>query len=206
MSFLHQLRETVIAHSWVYDQIQRMFGLEQGQKLLSPHLTETDQKVVLDVGAGTGIHRSLIAETARYICLDVDPVKLKGFRHRQKLSDAILLGDGADLGLSNDSIDAAVCIAVSHHLSDQQLHSLFSELARVTREKVIFLDALDCPNSLVSRLLWKYDRGSLPRSAATLLSMLEMNFAIEHVEQYRIYHQYLLCIAYPKKSHDTHTI
>lgn len=197
MHFPYGLLDHVVISPWVYDQIQMLFGLKQTQQHLAPYLAETHQKTVLDVGAGTGPYLSLVPETGRYIWLDIDSEELGVFQRRQT-PHAAVLGDATRLCLHNHSVDYGLCVALSHHLSDQQLSRLFSELARVVREKMIFLDALDCPDALVSRLLWKCDRGHFPRSAASLLSAIEVQFEIEQIEQYRIQHHYLLCIAQPK--------
>ena len=89
-------------------------------------------------------------------------------------------------------------MAVSHHLTDHQLNSALREVARVCRQKLIFLDAIRQETSTVSNLLWKYDRGSYPRTAAALHSSIAQFFAIEHEERYSIYHHYWLCTASPK--------
>lgn len=199
MSLLRQFLHRMVANPKVYNQIQAILGFEQTRRHLRSYLAQTSRKVMLDVGAGTGHYRSLVSETARYLWLDMDIEKLREFRQRQNLSsDLVLLGDATRIGLRDHSVDFALCIAVSHHLSDQQLASLFSELARVVRENVIFLDALDCPKSLTSRLLWRYDRGSSPRTLATLLAAIEAYLEIEQLEQYKIHHHYLLCLAHPK--------
>jgi ubiquinone/menaquinone biosynthesis C-methylase UbiE len=197
LHFLYKLLHYAAAKPWVYDQIQTVFGLKQTQQRLAPYLAETYGKILLDVGAGTGLYRSLVPETARYIWLDIDSEQLEGFQRRQT-PYAALVGDGTRLCLRDHSVDYVLCIALSHHLSDEQLPRLVSELARVSREKMIFLDALDYPDSLVSRLLWKYDRGGFPRSAAALLFAIEAKFEIEQIEQYKVYHHHLLCIARPK--------
>ncbi len=60
--------------------------------------------------------------------------------------------------------------------------------------QLIFLDALKEKRSLVSNLMWRYDRGRNPRTAEHLLSMLRHHFAVEDIQRYKIYHRYLLCI------------
>jgi ubiquinone/menaquinone biosynthesis C-methylase UbiE len=197
LQFLYKLLHRADAKPWIYDQVQMLFGLKQTHQRLAPYLAETHQKTVLDVGAGTGLYRSLVPKTAWYIWLDIDREKLKGFQRRHTLYAAVL-GDATQLCLHDHSVDFAFCIALSHHLSDQQLTRLFSELARVVREKMIFLDALDYPDSLISRLLWKYDRGSYPRSAQALCSAIESWFEIEQTEHYTIYHHYILCVGKPR--------
>lgn len=197
MQYLAKFIRRVVAKPWVYDHIQMLFGLKQTQQRLIHYLAQTHQKIVLDVGAGTGLYQSLLPETAQYIWLDVDSNKLEGFKCKQTLHMAVL-GDATRLCIQDKSVDFAICIGLSHHLSDQQLKCLFIELARGVREKMIFLDALDFPDSLVSRLLWKYDRGSYPRNSGDIISEIEAQFEIEKIDMYKIYHHYFLCVARPK--------
>jgi ubiquinone/menaquinone biosynthesis C-methylase UbiE len=108
-----------------------------------------------------------------------------------------MLGDATRLGLKDKSVDYATCTAVTHHLTDTELSAFVHELARVVRCKLILQDAVQS-NGWISRLLWKYDRGSHPRSAQALIAALEIGFAIEHVEYYSIYHRYLLVVGIPR--------
>jgi hypothetical protein len=87
---------------------------------------------------------------------------------------------------------------MSHHLTDVQLNSAVREFARVCRSKLVFCDAILQETSQVSNFLWKYDRGSYPRSIEHLRREIEQHFHIEHEECHSIYHSYWLCIGTPK--------
>lgn len=198
MALLSGLAHRIAAIPWCCDLVQMLVGLKQAQQRLACHVADAHHKTVLDVGAGTGLYRQVLPETAEYIWLDMDPVKLGGFRRRRMTYRAMLLADATRLCLRDRSVDLALCISVAHHLSDEALARLLSEMARVVREKAVFLEPLDRPDSAVSRLLWRCDRGSWPRSAAVLLNAIQVDFAVEHAAQYRVYHRYLLCIARPR--------
>jgi len=135
----------------------------------------------------------------RYIWLDSDPQKLRGFRAKG-LPGMMILGDAARIPLRDRSVDVALCFLMSHHLTDEELSALFRELARLCRNKMIFLDALNEPGSFVSRLLWKYDRGSHPRTVATLHELITGSFNLIYAEQFKIYHTYVLWVGEPKRS------
>lgn len=157
-----------------------------------PYLQQMENQTVLDVAGGTGNYASLLPQSATYLWLDKDHQKLKGFQKKWPSSLAIL-GDATRIGLRDKSVDSALCIALSHHLSDKELNSLFSELARVVKRKCIFLDAVENKGSKISNLIWNYDRGSHPRSAEMICTAIERWFKLEQVEHYSIYHRYLLC-------------
>jgi hypothetical protein len=49
------------------------------------------------------------------------------------------------------SIDVALCLALSHHLTDVQLERMIDELRGVVRRGLVFFDALDVRGRLPSR-------------------------------------------------------
>lgn len=180
----------------VYDAVQKMAGRDRNYEWLAPYLAESSGRVVLDVGGGTGELARVLSPTAVYIWLDSDPKKLHGLRQRMNKPRA-LLGDASHIGLRDKSIDIAACVAVSHHLSEAQLGDALHELSRICRLRLVFLDAIRHEGT-VSRLMWKYDRGSYPRTADALRAHIERYFVIESESCNAVYHHYWLCAAIPK--------
>jgi SAM-dependent methyltransferase len=181
----------------VYDAIQVLSGRHVAHRWLRRALALTGSRTVLDVGAGTGSLARLLPSDTTYWALDNDPAKLE--RLLVKVPGAHCLQQSAlDIGLPDRAVDWTVCVAVSHHLDDEELPRLFAELARVTRERLVFFDAVQASKwDLSSRLLWRYDGGSHPRPAETLLSALKRHFNVERVERFRWLHKYLLCSGPP---------
>jgi SAM-dependent methyltransferase len=159
-------------------------------------LVDAEQRIVLDVGAGTGGGRALLPTDCRYIWLDNDRHKLRGYTARP--GDWAILGSALDLALASKSVDQALCVAVAHHLRDAELRQALQETARVVRHKLVFLDAIDCPARLPSRLLWSIDRGSFPRSPEVLRTFLEEYYVLEQAEIFTVLHSYFVCVARPK--------
>jgi ubiquinone/menaquinone biosynthesis C-methylase UbiE len=191
-----RLLHLIVSIPWVYDAVQKLAGRERTYRWLATYLSEASGKVVLDLGGGTGELATQLPPTATYIWLDNDVDKLKGLRRKIEGARA-LLGDASHIGLKNKSVDLAICIALSHHLSDAQLADTFREIARICRFKLFFLDAIRHP-ALMSRLMWKYDRGSHPRSVEELRSYVESYFVIENEIRTSVFHQYWFCAAAPK--------
>jgi ubiquinone/menaquinone biosynthesis C-methylase UbiE len=189
----------VVAHPAIYDLVQRLAGRETNLRRLAPTLSVAAGGLLLDVGAGTGEGARAAPPSARYLWLDRDPRKLAGFAAKKRPGLAVV-GDAARIGLRDKSVDVALCMAMSHHLSDAELDALLGEVARVCRKRFVFLDALDAPASLLSRVLWRYDRGSYPRRPEALLGALRERFEIDHVERYATLHQFLLCSGSPRPS------
>jgi|SRR5581483_11407637 len=189
--------DLIAGQPFVYNAIQRLGGLDQTLRKLRPHFEGTENCSVLDLGAGTGNFRQIMPASIQYLWLDNDPLKLRGFRRRHDPGMSVL-GDVTRIPLRDGSVDIVFCCAVSHHLAEEQIQMLFREMARTCRRKVIFLDAVWTPESTVSRLLWRYDRGSFPRSGDRLRELMAQSFDLIHNETYTIYHQYVLFAGTPK--------
>lgn len=191
--FLHGF----VSNPWIYDLVQCIAGSEKTYQNLMPYLAQTVNLTVLDIGAGTGNLVPNLPRSAKYIWMDCDTKKLGGFKAKNLPGPAIL-GDATKIPLKDKSVDYAICIAVAHHLSDANLDILLNELARVIRMKLIFLDPIEDKESIISNIMWRYDRGSHPRQGQDICSAIKSYFEVEHLEHYKIYHHYLMCIGIPK--------
>jgi SAM-dependent methyltransferase len=193
---IDRLLHTIVAHPAVYDLLQRLCGSERSLDKVRTLAAGVGDGRVLDVGAGTANGLRALPPEAEYVWLDTDRQKLGGLqRHGHHLH--AILASATSIPLRAKSVDVGLCLAMSHHLDEAEIPKLFSELARVCRDRLIFIDPV-LSNAFVSRLLWKYDRGSFPRTTARLRALVEQRFTIEHEEEYVIYHRYWLCTARPK--------
>lgn len=193
---LKRVARRVAQNPWVYDHIQFLAGARLVRQRLAEQIAALGAvNVVLDVGGGTGLYRQVLPSDSRYICLDLDMIKLLGLRSKHVDAFAVC-GDAARLPLRSRSVDMIMCIAVLHHLSDQSVVHFLGESNRVLTSEGIFLfvDPIWKPNSLVGRLLWKFDVGSNPRTAGSLYSVISTQFQIVYQAQFTIYHTYILCI------------
>jgi ubiquinone/menaquinone biosynthesis C-methylase UbiE len=194
---LRRILGKVVANPSVYDAVQKLAGREENYRRLQPLLSRAKGEILLEAGAGTGEVTRILDPTTRYLWLDNDVQKLTGFQHKNKGHLAVL-ADGTSIPLADKSVHSVLTSAVTHHLQDHELDLFLAELARVCRHQLVFLDALDDPSSLVSNLMWRYDRGSRPRTYENLLSKLQQYFELETIQRYKIYHEYLLCAGKPR--------
>jgi ubiquinone/menaquinone biosynthesis C-methylase UbiE len=194
---LRELLGKVVANPWVYDAVQKMAGREENYRRLQPLLARAKGEILLEAGAGTGEIKRILDPTTRYLWLDNDVQKLAGFQSKNKNQLAVL-ADGTCIPLADRSVQSVLTSAVTHHMQDHELDLFLAELARVCRQQLVFLDALDDPSSLVSNLMWRYDRGSWPRTYENLLSKVRQYFELEMIQRYKIYHEYLLCTGKPR--------
>jgi ubiquinone/menaquinone biosynthesis C-methylase UbiE len=179
----------------VYDLAQRILGGRRSVSRIRMQLAAITPMSVLDVGGGTGFYATAVPTGSRYVVADVDPAKLARLRRRLPSAEA-LLADAVELPIRDDAFDTALFVAVAHHLSDSDLDRALAELARVSRERVLFLDPV-ASRRRPARALWRLDRGSAPRSVSDLTSRAEQRFRLEHVETYRILHEYVLWVGSP---------
>jgi ubiquinone/menaquinone biosynthesis C-methylase UbiE len=192
-SFLTSVHN-VASIGWVYDSIQFMAGAPIVRRRLRTHLSGYRGRV-LDIGGGTGAVAELLPSGCFYTCLDNEMPKL--LRCAAKGRASPLLADATRMPIQSASVDVVTCVAMAHHLADDQLAGMFCESARVLKPKgsLIFLDPVLKATRLPGRMLWALDRGSHPRSAATLRRAIEQEFVVERWERLAVYHEYALAIS-----------
>jgi ubiquinone/menaquinone biosynthesis C-methylase UbiE len=201
---LTDLLHRVVANPTVYDTVQFLAGSAELNGRLEANLGKMPpQPIILDVGGGTGSPPSMLPAGSVYFCLDVDPVKLAGFQ-RKKRGGTALRGDATHLPFRAQSLDAVICKNVTHHLTDTQVVSLFRESARVLKPdgRMLYIDSVSAPERWRSRLLWRYDRGSHPRTIDMLRQAMGAKFEIVHWEVFVTHHRYVFGVGIPFGSSD----
>jgi ubiquinone/menaquinone biosynthesis C-methylase UbiE len=180
----------------IYDKVQLVAGVRYVHCRIATHTRCFDPHcLVLDAGGGTGSVRSLWANTCTYVCLDINIQKLHGFKLKYPDGTA-LLADATRTPIRNGSVDVVLCIGVAHHLSGDLLMQFVNESRRILKGagRLILLDAIWRPRRWAGQLLWRYDRGSNPRTAEALLRILSSQYKIIHRESFSLIHEYILCI------------
>lgn len=198
MKTLIEWLQIVASNAWVYHLIQYAVGCQVVYGRLRPYLQGAPGRRVLDVGAGTGLSADYVDRQARYLWFDSDPEKLAGFRARGHHGAAVL-GDGTQMCIASHSVDDVICVAVAHHIPGEALDQFFTEIARVSNSRLIFLDPVVDSNSMVSNVLWRLDRGSFPRTVDQLRACLSVHFELEELFEFKVLHRYVLVIGRPRK-------
>ena len=190
-----EMLHSIAARPQIYDLIQRLAGQGQVLERMSKQTAIISPETVVDVGGGTGASYRLWPPGARYLCLDIEMPKLEGFRSRVPRGLAVL-SDATQMPIASRAVDVVLCMAVVHHLTDEMVDQVFGEALRVLKVggKLILLDPVLDSERLLGRILWKFDRGSYPRTAEVLRKKLEARFEIVHWESFSIYHKYVFGI------------
>lgn len=192
---LKKILHRIVAIPFIYDLLQMAVGAKIIRTRLKQRLTHIAQNaLVVDIGGGTGLNRTLFGDID-YICLDNDPVKLKGFSQKMVDGEAIL-GDATQMPIESACVDVVICSFVVHHLPDEVFPKFVQESLRILKPtgKLVILDPVWAPKRLAGRLLWKYDRGSYPRTAQTLHETLSRYGKQTHWEEFAIFHRYIIGI------------
>jgi SAM-dependent methyltransferase len=189
---------SVLEHPRVYDLIQMLGRWHVTAERLRSVLEQASGKLVFDVAAGTGNLVPLLPPDAEYLAIDIDAARIRSLEQKYPGARCIV-GSALETGLDDEAVDWSVCNGLAHHLEDDDVPRLIAELARVTREHLVFVEPLWPGKHLINGLLWRYDRGSHPRPETTLLAALRTHFVLDRVERFWPSQELLLCVAHPAR-------
>lgn len=191
----------VAAFPWVYDLIRYYVGLPVIEAELEREIRQigTTGPWVLDIGGGTGLHRPQFPSCLRYVCLDTDSVKLRGFGRKFPL-DYGVLADATRLPVRDGAAGLVLMSMVAHHLPDHIVQHVLVEIARSLAPdgRLIVIDQLWPPTRWIGKVIWRYDRGAYPRTVEALQTVLEGAFIIERARVFEIAEPCLISVAVPR--------
>ena len=195
-SYLARVRYSVLGSPRLYDFHQRYGGARRIADQVATAFRAMDGRTLVDVGAGTGMVARMLPPGTRYVWLDNDRLKLRGFLSKS-LDCLAVLGDATQLPFSDRAADWTSMVEVSHHLPDDALRACFAEAARVTRDRFLFVDALRS-DRIRSNLMWRVDLGRFPRREQALLALLRESFELEQIVRFHVNHDHVLCVCTPR--------
>jgi ubiquinone/menaquinone biosynthesis C-methylase UbiE len=197
---LTRLIHRIVANPGVYDLVQFLAGASVARERVARQMRKLGPAPrIADVGGGTGAGRQAVGSRAAYVCLDIDPVKVRGFVKKYP-DDFAVVADATRMPLADRSLDAVIFMFVAHHLDDELLRAFVREAARVLKSDgvLVFVDPLWAPRRWLGRLLWRFDRGSRPRTGGQLSEFISAHFEIVHVEWFAVWHEYALAVGRPR--------
>jgi len=181
---VRRLLTSVVRSPVLYDAVQWVFGNPGVLRRLEPHLAAIRRGAwMVDIGGGTGLS---FTTGVRYVCVDLEPEKLRRFRQLNPAGMAIV-GDATRCPLRSGSVDAVLCAKMTHHLDDAELAAAYAECGRILKPggTLIVVDALRT-DRWIARLLWGIDRGAHPRSEDEMEAAIPSTFSITNTDRFRI--------------------
>ena len=191
---LQRLAAALMSRPLLYELVQDLAGQRKVAVRLRQALDRLPHRRTLDVGSSAGALALRLGLSP--VCLDLDPRALASLRRRDRAARPVA-GDAAGLPFRDGAFDLALLVAVCHHLDDGALPAVVDELARVTSGHLVVLEPLRNDARLVSRSLWRYDRGRHPRTREKLEAILMRRFEVRETIEFAVYHQYMLSVLRP---------
>jgi hypothetical protein len=143
------------------------------------------------------VNAGLLPSPSNYVWLYNDALKLRVFLSKHSSGFAVM-GDAARLPLRPRIADVTFIVEVSHHLPNSAFRECLAEAARVTRGRLIFIDAVR-GKRVRSKLMWQLDLGRHPRTEQSMVDYLDTNFQVESVDRFRgVNHDHVMFVCTPK--------
>ncbi len=194
---LKRIARAAAANPRLYEIIQKLAGREAVRREIERRVSVQARGRWLDIGSSSGsIDSTRLGSRLVQLDIDLQPLALARSRTTHLLA---VCADASALPFRSAAFDVTSCFAVSHHLDDGALSRSLSEIARVTRETFVFFDAVRVDSRLLSRLLWKYDRGANPRTSLTLEKALVADFDVAESSSFTVLHRYVLFVLRPRR-------
>jgi SAM-dependent methyltransferase len=170
----------------VWKKVQAVLGyytVRAYKRMLAAQLQLTGSEAVLDVGCGTGEYSQLL-RFGQYVGVDFNESYIRWANGAYGVAGKVsfFAMDVGKVPSLNTRLDAAFCVAVTHHLSDAELKKLVADVMAAVSTRFVIVD-LVLPaawNNPLSHVLIRMDRGRHGRSRKDLLAVLgETGAAIE---------------------------
>jgi ubiquinone/menaquinone biosynthesis C-methylase UbiE len=186
----------IVEIPFLYDFFQFILGLPIMDHVLMKEIEKikiTASSIVLDLGGGTGLHKQLFPDNQKYVCIDLNFKKIQRSVVRYR-SDFSSVADGMKIPFKARTFDFILLTAVTHHLPNNLLPVLFSEIQRVIKEGgfLLLYDPVISSKNLVGKMLYKLDLGKYPRSKSDLYDNLTQYFIPISTREMTIFHSYLI--------------
>jgi SAM-dependent methyltransferase len=172
---IRQLFNRLLEHPLVYGTSQRLlpFSHRDCQALVEAHIMLPKGATLLDIGCGVGGHRPLFPDSV-YTGIDINPEYV--VRANRLFGSGFHVMDAGRLEFPDASFDAAVSVAMCHHLDDDLVRAMVEEAFRVLRHggALHIIDAVlpEPGGSSFKRLVFTNDRGRHQRSLAAMCSLV----------------------------------
>jgi SAM-dependent methyltransferase len=178
----------ILGRPAVWRKVQAVAGwytVRAYRRLVVELLSLRGREAVLDVGCGTGEYSQLL-QFGRYAGVDFNGEYIEWARKAYGRDGLVSFHkmDVADVPKLNLNLDSAFCIAVTHHLSDDELKKMVADVMAAVSVRFVIVDLVLPPlwKNPLSHVLIRMDRGRHGRARERLLEVLAATgFRIERV-------------------------
>ncbi len=159
---------------------------ELTHRLLRAHLDPRPDDLVLDVCCGIGEFASDVPSA--YLGIDLNPrfVAAATRRYTGAPGKAFQVMDALAMTFPDKHFTKALFVNGLHHFSDEHARRLLAELRRVTRERVVVIDADGTPRGLLRRALLAADRGDWMRGREALTALVRSALPVSAVVPFEV--------------------
>lgn len=148
------------------------------RRLLREHVDARPGERVLDVCCGIGEFAGDVGAQVTGIDIDPDFIRAAQRRHRGAASLQFRAMDALAMDFPDRHFDHAMFVNGLHHFADDQAERLLREVRRVTRRRVVVIDADGTRVGFIRPLLFRLDRGDWMRTPDAIARLLGKVFAI----------------------------
>lgn len=198
---LKRVLASIVASGFVYDALQHAAGMEGFEVHIKESLKPIARGcVVIDAGGGTGMSRHIWPQDCDYVNVDNDPEKREAFV-RKKLPGKAVLGDITALDNGPGSVDYVFNQERDTPPRRRRPRWLLEGLCAGSqaRRQARLFDAVHSSDRFVSKLFWRYDRGSFPRERDVLVGALNRYFSASLTEKLvGPFHTYVFYVGTPR--------
>lgn len=154
--------------------------------LLRRYLDVRAGERVLDVCCGIGEFAEDVE--AEYVGIDLNPrfVTTAIARNARSTGKRFIVMDALHMEFADKSFDCCIFINGLHHFSDEAGTYLLREIRRVTRRRVVIIDADGTPSGLLRRILLSADRGEWMRTSQALGGLVAKVLPVRRVERFDV--------------------
>lgn len=156
------------------------------RRILGEEIPAAPGHRVLDVCCGIGEFAGVV--TSGYIGVDLNARFVAHARRRfpDRRVWHFQAGDATRLPLPDEAVEASMCVNSLHHFPDDAAVALLGEMRRVTRGRVIVVDADGTPRGLLRRTLLALDRGAHMRTPAALTALVGRVLEVEATRRWDV--------------------
>ncbi len=197
---LRSLIHHIVAIPFVYNCAQFVLGGRIMQKKFEDLCDglQFGDGWVLDYAGGTGRSRPFLDKAKRYLLMDIDMVKIEGYKTKFD-QDYACLCDVTAPPIQSNSADIIFARNLLHHLTTEQMDEMFEAIPRLLKSNgtLVITEPLANSSRWIGRLLWRYDRGDYPKTIDMILERIKRSHTISHIEECTVLHDYLIVVAKP---------